>query len=158
MEIELRASRRREEGRAEGNPGRRDHGDSWSVTSVVLPPRQQQQVHSANMLKEWVSHTAHLTPNTEITEAWILSPWYLVLIRGLAGLLMWGLRKPGCWGRVGSHRNYSQNVVFFQSLITEQAAEWMQTCSQTHKETACVWIMDAQELKNFLHVIFEATA
>lgn len=70
-------SRRRKEGRAaEGIPLWRDQrGSCQPVTLVVL---LQQQVLSPDMLNERVSHTAHLTQNTEITDAGILSRWYLV--------------------------------------------------------------------------------
>lgn len=49
------------------------------MTLVVLLP---QQVLSPDMLKEWVSHAAHLTQKrlTEISEARILSLQCLVLI------------------------------------------------------------------------------
>lgn len=101
MEIERGTSRRREEGRAaEGLPGWGDQRGSLAVTLVVLQP---QQVLSPDMLKEWVSHTAHLTQKrlTEISEVRILSLRCLVLISGLAGLLMWGFKRSEC--SVGEH-------------------------------------------------------
>lgn len=66
-------SRRRKEGRAaEGIPLWWDQRGSCSpVTLVVLP---QQQVLSPDMLNERVSHTAHLTQNTEITRRGNIKP------------------------------------------------------------------------------------
>ncbi len=106
-----------------------------------------------------VSRTAHLTQNTEITEARILSLWYLVLIWGLAGLLMRGFRKSGCSVGAMLGRNYPQRVVVFQNVITGQAAvERRQTCNHTQSDCMCLNHLGCTRLKNILHAIFEKTA